>query len=290
MSMLAALKAYLALSQAQKRLLKSKRLEASYTPQGWLSLLSGLARYDAHADKLRRFSGIAFFVLIMPVFFSGAIPPLMLITVPLWLACALVWWLTRRADLSNHLRLFIMPLVTLLADDVKPGELLHLKLDLRGGTAKDKRTGKKEPYGKGAYYKIVETLYDDPWLSGDAPLSDGSRLQWALTDAIRQLKKTKRTARGKIKSKTKYKIKGLMDAQLRLPAERYQVSAATQPGSDGVRLDVRPGEKWIAVRGRLAVPRAGDKLQSPALEPMLDLLTRLYAKAERKPQGEVAHA
>ncbi len=289
MSLFKSLKAYLALNKLQKRLLKKKQLRGSYSQQAWISLLGGLADYDEHSDKLRRFSGIAFFVLMIPTFFSGAFPPLLLITVPIWLATGVLWLLTRKMDLSNHLRVFIMPFITLIGDDIKAGQTLSLNMDLRGGDRKDKSTGRKEPYKKGAYYKIVETLYEDPWLSGEAVLSDGSRLQFHLRDAIRKLKKTKRTARGKIKTKTKYKIKGLMDIQLKLPVNSYRLRDA-QNTPAGIKLDVKPGEKWISLRARTAVARDGEKLQEPELRPMLDLLTRLYTLAERKPEGEVNHA
>lgn len=120
-------------------------------------------------------------------------------------------------------------------------------------------------------------------------MSDGSRLQFHLVDAIRELKKTKRTARGKIKTKTKYKIKQLMDIQLKLPMDRYR-SPYTGNSPAGIKLDVKPGEKWISLRARTAVARDGEKLQAPQLTPMLDLLTRLYTFAKRKPEGQVSHA
>ncbi len=282
MSIFAALRAYMGLSKQQKRLLKTKRLEGEDTQQAWLSLFGGLARYDTHGDRLRRLSGIGFFVLLVPAFFSMAYPPLMLISFPLLAASGIIWLLTRRADLSNHLRLFVLPLITLLGDDMKPGSTLHLKLDLRGGLVKDKRTEKKAPYKKGVYHKIVETLYLDPWLSGDMVLADGSRLQIHLSDAIRELKKTKRTARGKTKSKKKYKVKGLMDVHLKLPVERYQAKALAASTNREMRIDVRQGEKWIGVRARRVVPRDGDALQSMPLEPLLEVLTKLYGAAELK--------
>ena len=166
MSLFRTLKAYMALNTLQRRLLKEKQLTGNYSLPDWLNLLGGLVSYDEHGDKLRRFSGIVFLAMIVPVFFSIVYPTLLLITIPIWLASGLLWLLTRKLDLSNHLRLFIMPLITLLGDDLKPGQTLNLRMDLRGGTKEGKKTDKRRPYNRGVYYKIVETLYQDPWLSG----------------------------------------------------------------------------------------------------------------------------
>ncbi len=290
MSIIAAIRAYLALNKQQKRLLKNKRLEGDYTPEAWIRLLGGLASYDTHGDRLRRFSGKAAIVMLVATFIGFFIPPLLVISLSLLAVSGGIWLITRRADLSNHLRVFVLPLIALLGDDVKPGRTLHLRLDLRGGTIKDKRTEKKEPYRKGAYHKIVETLYQDDWLSGDTVLSDGSRLQLQLSDSIRELKKTKRNARNKTKTKTKYKIKGLMDVQLKLPQERYRPRELPESVKRGPRIDTRPGEKWLGLRGRQVVPRGEQDLQSPPLEPLLELLTGLYRTVEIKEQGEMANA
>ncbi len=290
MSIIAAIRAYLALNKQQKRLLKSKRLEGDYTPEAWIRLLGGLASYDAHGDRLRRFSGKAAIVMLAATFFGILFPPLLAISVSLLAVSGGIWLITRRADLSNHLRVFVFPLVALLGDDVKPGSTLHLRLDLRGGTIKDKLRDKKEPYEKGAYHKIVETLYQDDWLSGDTVLSDGSRLQLRISDSIRELKKTKRNFRNKTKTKTKYKIKGLLDVQLKLPREHYRSRELPESARGGGRIDTRTGEKWLGLRGRLVVPRGEQDLQSPALEPLLNLLTKLYEAAELNGPMEMKNA
>lgn len=214
---------------------------------------------------------------------------LMWLVFVLWIASGVAWLLTRRADLSNHLRLFIVPLVTLLGDDIKPGGTLHLKMDLRGGTVKDKLTEKKEPYKRGRYHRIVESVFVDPWLTADTVLSDGSHLHMDLSDGLRQFKKTKRNARGKIKSKTKYKIKGLLDVQLKLPAGRYHLGKLPQSNNRQLRLSSKPGDKWIALRARRVVLRQGQDLQAPALPPLLEILTTLYGGADSNATGSSAH-
>jgi hypothetical protein len=291
MTLTEAIKAYRTLNPRQRQLLRDKRLEGSYTPAYWLKLLTPPARFDDHGDRLRRFSGGAAAVSGVLTFLGLFLYPAVSFLGGLALVVfAGIWLYLRRLDLGNQLREFILPLVTLLGDDVKEGQTVHLAMDLRGGTIKDKRIETLPPYAKGAYHKIVETLYDDHWLSGETVLSDGSQLTLTLTDHIRQLKRTKRNARGKTKIKTKYKIKGEADVQLKLPLARYRLRHLEGAPQERLRVGQKAGDKWLSLRARQVVPRAQAQLQAPPLEPVLGLLTRLYSGVEAATAEGASHA
>jgi hypothetical protein len=292
MSMTEAIRAYRALDTRQRQLLRAKRLDGDFPPADWLALLRPLARFDRHGDRLRQLAGkiaigtgVLLFISFFLIPFLAELPVLnLLVVLPplslfLFLASLSVWLYLRRLDLSNQLREFLLPLIALLEDDIKTGHTLRLALDLRGGTRKDKRTGGVPAYSRGAYRRIVETHYEDPWLHGETVLTDGGQLTLDLVDHIRELKKTKRTARGKTKTKTKYKVRGETRMQLRLPTARYFARPLPDAPAEGLQEAIRPGEKWLTLRARRITPR-----------PVLAMLTRLYRSVELRSAPGANHA
>ena len=112
---------------------------------------------------------------------------------------------------------------------------MQIKLDLRSATAKEKKTSESPPFAEGAYYKIIESFYVDPWFEGTTVLADHSKLQWSIVDRIRERKKTKRNPRGKIKTKTKYTRKTEVEVKVALPDKRYAVSEGQSAEHAGKR-------------------------------------------------------
>ncbi len=318
MGMLATLNAYRALSPQQKKLLKAKRVKGDYSPDYWLRLLDRLAVFDAGTDRLQMFSAIAFWVLLVPVVIGavvtanlyeggygmGIIPLLLIIGTLLMAGAGMMWLITRRVDLSNHLRGAVIPLLALLGDDIKADRTLKMKLDMRGSIVKDKFTRKLPTYAKGAYHKIVESLYEDPWLEWEAVLADGAHLQLRMHDSVRSMKRTKRTARGKTKIKKKIKVKTRLEARLKLPVERYRVRdlptgapvefpVKVRDGNNWNKLSVRlqiktkVGDKWLLLHARELI--SGAEVDEPHPEPVLDLVTRLYRGVETLPAPEASN-
>jgi len=288
MGALSTLQAYRALSPQQKKLLKTKRIEGDYSPDYWLRLLDGLAAFDTGSDRLRNISGILFFVALVPVGIGTAFLPLLPFGLLLMAGSGALWLVTRRVDLRNHLRLFVMPLLNLLGDDIKRGRTLKMRLDLRGSTVKDKFTEKLPTYKQGAYHKVVESHFEDPWLDWEAVLADGAHLQLHMHDSVRQLKRTKRTARGKTKTKTKIKLRSRIEVQIKLPVDRFRARQLDSGRRGRQRMKIQDGEKWLSIRARQVVN--GGELGEPALEPVLDLITHIYQGVEALPATETGHA
>src|SRR5437763_6401111 len=57
MSFFDAYKAYNGLDSEQKTFLKEKRIDASHSPDVWLAMIGGAARYDQLGDSLRKTFG-----------------------------------------------------------------------------------------------------------------------------------------------------------------------------------------------------------------------------------------
>ena len=292
MGLFGAVAAYMTMNPQQRKLLLAKRVEGDYSPDAWLRLLDGPSRFDTHADRLRRFSGILFFLSLVPTIIGlinllstgqADLWPLLLIGGGLMLTFGALWLVTRKMDLSNRLRHFLLPLISLLGDDLKKGRPLHLKADLSRCMIKSKQTGKRDPYDKHPYKNIVETFYQDPWLHWQAVLADGAQLQLDIQENVTVRRRTKKTPRGKHKIKTKKKAKNQVTVRLRLPADRYRFLGVQRQGNIRIQVKQPEGGKWLTLQARRTV--AGTP-EEPELRPVLDLITGLYKGVERIPAGE----
>ncbi|HEX8072312.1 MAG TPA: hypothetical protein VF546_20370 [Pyrinomonadaceae bacterium] len=276
--------AYRALTAEQKQLLRTKQVEGAHTPAEWLALLTPLGDYDQSADKLRKagctagiISGV---VLFASLFLLGIFAPLAVLLIvgalTVLVVAIIVYQITSKLDLATDLHKFVLPLLAVLREDAAPGQPVRLALDMRGSTVDAKQVRQTQPYAAGAYHKVVATFYEDPWLRGEAPLADGSRLSWRLVDRVRKLEKTKRNPRGKTKTKTRHKQKTHMVVQLALRGDRYAVAdAGTAASAD--RLEVTPGEKRHTVKLHRVVQT--DALATPEPQQLLELIGAAFSRA-----------
>jgi hypothetical protein len=147
---------------------------------------------------------------------------------------------------------------------------VHLKLDLASPTAASKKQGEKPPYKDGVYHKVIESTYLDPWMSAEALLVDGTNLSWRVTDSIRERKKTKRNARGKYKTKTKYTKKTDLEVSLRLRKKTYDLTA--------------PAEAEVTSDAKRNIVVMEQQIRSASLDPLdpralIDLIADVYRNA-----------
>ena len=146
-------------------------------------------------------------------------------------------------------------------------ETMHVKLDLRDPTSKAKATGTGAPYKAGAYYKIIDTTYQDDWFSGEGVLADGSRFRWSIEETICESRKSKKTARGKYKTKTKYKKKACIDVELVLKKKTYSVEGPAKESEKNATM--RVSKKYVHPANE-PIP----------LDPMLEAVAGIYAAAK----------
>jgi hypothetical protein len=241
---------YKKLTPEQQRIVSDKRIEGSHTPDEWLELLTPVAEFDQQSDALR-VSRAGFFVRRF----------------------------ARKHDVPNGLRSFTLPLIPILREDHDPSAPLELRIDLSGYKQDSKQTGKGDAYKRGRYHKIVDTFYDDPWLDGHARFVDGADVRFQVIDHVRSSRKTKRTPRGKIKTKVKSKKKIEMTVTVSFPARNY--ATASRPGPQmGIRKEVvKPAEDRTVVNLNRVV-QLGGFYDTPPLELLLELLGGAYAKVD----------
>jgi hypothetical protein len=156
-----------------------------------------------------------------------------------------------------------------------------VRIDLRDAlhASKKKRTG--NPYADGAYHKVIDTTYLDPWFHGKAVLADGSRLMWTVSDMIVKSSRTKRTARNKLKTKTRHIKRSQVAIALAVPNKVYGV--ARGPAQEGSKLAVAAGPK----RSTIKLVR---KLKTRSLDPvdpalLIDAVSGAYRQITAPARG-----
>lgn len=297
MSVGKAFQAWSALDAEQRRFIGHPVLEGDYAPAQLRDFFAGIAEFDRHADKLRQLCGGIFIgglvlaligglggSIVSDLVGRGAGMALFVLAGILAVTAVVffVFWLVLRSkDVPNTCRDFVHPVLTLLGEDVAPDQSLHLQLDLSNSCDKTKLAPEQpENRKKKGYPKVHTTVYLNDWLHLEAPLADKSRLEIDIVDRVRKVRKTKRSASGKIKTKTKYKVKCLLEANLGARTDEYR--AETGGSTRGRKVRVKSGDKRSTVRVRQSCK--GDGKRYP-LEPdqLLDLVGAAYAKLRAAP-------
>jgi hypothetical protein len=282
-------RSFKSLEPEQQELLKTKQIESERTAGDWLTILAPLARYDAQADKMRSRLGawmlgigiVGFIVAIICLAFApivgGAIAVAVIITI---LVLYPTFRFTKKLDVNRVPLEFMSGIAPILREDTGDDGAVNLRLDMRGPLMKEKETGKSEPYRRGQYYKIIDTYYMDPWCAGGAAFVDGTQVQWIATDYVRSMRKTKRNARGKIKTKVKRKKKTDLDVFVTFRGKNYgQAEKATGPDRQlkKDKIDSDEGKTEVHVKRTIKSPGADTPLDPRHL---IDLIAAAYERVQ----------
>ncbi|WP_242900622.1 hypothetical protein [Actinomadura terrae] len=144
----------------------------------------------------------------------------------------------------ERVREVVVPLLRIMAADMRPGGVLSVAADLRGTDAKDKHGPTVDVPARRPVLSIKQTWVTDPWLRMRAELRDGSVLELSVTELVRKRLVKKRNPRGKVKMKRKTRSTHLVRVVRRLPKGAAVHRPATPP----------PG--WIKVR----VKQSGERV------------------------------
>lgn len=273
--------AYRSLNAEQKQIIKQKTVSMNRPVDEILAVLRPIASCDALVSKAGKFGctgGLMIPLIVVALILNGnqVFPTAVGITIVVLLigvmiASFVLYGWARSIDVNDGLSKFALPMLALFREDFEREKPVSIKLDLRAPTDKAKCQTVGKEYKKGAYHKIIDSIYKDEWFSGEAPLADGSRLRWDVTDTILERKKTKRNARGKYKSKTKYKKRTMIDVSVTLKKKRYAL--------DGTAEDQKVQEADNAHTVRMRRRLQSTSLDPVALDPFVDAVAGIYRNA-----------
>lgn len=273
------LKVYRSLDAEQKRILANKQVDLNRPVADLLALLKPIASCDRVADKARTPLGctiaLSIVVTIVLIIVAANIDSGVLFIGGLLAGGAvaigslfLFLW-TRKIDVSNNMREFVLPALAVLKEDFDPKTPVHVRLDLRSPTSTEKRKSESEPYKHGVYYKVIDSIYVDPWMTFDGVLSDGTKLSWSITDTIRERKKTKKNPRGKIKTKTKYRKQTEVEVEVGMKKKVYALGR--------VEGEIEAGDKRDIVRMTHRV--RSDSIDPISPRALIDAVAGVYRNA-----------
>ncbi len=231
---------YNSLNEPQKQFVQTKKLEASYKVKAWLDLLKNIALLDKYGDLRRvRASGWALglgIIAFVVLFFAFPFPLLFIVVIALTIISIILWVKSnnlKKIDLTNSFRLFTVPLLVVLKEEAKDDSKVELKLDMSDPLQKNYLV-KNIPNTSKTYPKIELNYYNINWMQMSIELNDGVIVSSTFEDDICEKKATKQNARGKIKTKTKYKVKHDVSMKVQIPKALYNLVGATDSDySDG---------------------------------------------------------
>ncbi len=254
----------------------AKRIGVNRPIDEVLALVRSLLDFDAVMASKRKKAGCAIpiaIVVIIGGFITSGMYPFGIVLPILAIVAAIVAIVLfvrfKSQDLSDNLRTAAAPFLAVLREDMNPGDSLHVNVDLRPYAIDEKKKKESDPYKKGAYYKIIDKLYVDPWFDGSATLADGTKVKWNVIEHVLEHHKTKRTARGKIKSKTKVSRKTVAVVTLGFPMKEYDIRQADADKRDEKRATVTLARKL----------KSKDE-SSPAFGLLVDLIADGYRRVK----------
>ena len=283
--------AYRKLTAGQQRIVDTQRVDTKATPDELITLLGPVAAFDktvgtvANSTALGCVAVVGFIAFIgcgIALASGGWSTPLAAAAVISLVSGVLGFRMisaAKKVDISDNLRGTLLPLLKILREDIPRGEKIALNLDLHLPTHAKKKTGTSKPYKRGAYYHIVDTNYEDPWLLLKAPLNDGSLLALRVADSIRVINRTKRGSSGKIRSNTRERKKTRVRVLLGVRRKDFNV---TQPKD--ARVKVTDKRVLISLSRQL---RFTDLNPVPP-KSIIDAIADVYRGVQ--PVGRTAHA
>ncbi|MBU1108547.1 MAG: hypothetical protein KKB51_17865 [Candidatus Riflebacteria bacterium] len=253
MKFFGAVSKYRKLSPDQQNFIRQGQQKFNNTPEKLLEFFKPMAEFDKSCDEARDQLLNYIFICVALIFLgvigiavSSGHPLAFMLPVILFFMIFLIMflrWMLGRIDIHNNLRGFVVPIINLLGQDMTAGQKIILDLDLRGKKlpSKLKQCVKDDP-GWFSYPKTTTSTFEDPWFNLTTELVDGSKLMLTVDDEITQLDRTRKNARGKIKSKSKDKIKHMIRASLALKHKKYAVATQNDIEKFGSDLKLKNGQ------------------------------------------------
>jgi len=218
------------LSPEAKTAVETRKLQGGWDGRSLSKVLLELERWDDMAEERKTKAGRIFWTGVIGslvgffamVFLGGILEsffPIAFFVVPL--ITLFIGIRKKRAakgiDLPNEIRATLRPIVKQLQQDLHPDEKIRVELNLTCMDEKKVKSEKPVVPLPPRYTSLQETVYEENLGSLRLPLIDGSEVTLRIENEYVRRSGWKRGARGKSKSKTKWKKMTTVTAILRPP-------------------------------------------------------------------------
>lgn len=174
-----AIGAFFRLDNRQRRMILTRKMDGTQTPEYWLMTLRKLCTFDYYADQVRGSISTLFWWMLISSLIYLFLHPFFFEMTGLWFLqfylhkifwfllyvspfVLLVYLAMKSVDIPNYLREFIVPLIAILHEEMDTTALLELQVDLSiGKTRKRYRTARHKNF---KYSKLAKTMIRLPWL------------------------------------------------------------------------------------------------------------------------------
>ncbi len=179
---------YRTLNRDQLRFVVDKVIEGEYTADLWLGRLNRIAYMDLIGDETRGQAGrlsVTFGILSVATLVLSILRPV-LFFFPITFLIIFIYFLSLylsllKIDISNNMRVFLVPLIQELDRRMDEKATLNLKMNFSSPVTFDKLTGTLHDHGE----KPVKEYRHD-WMEGKLVLKDGNRLEWHIRDIVHE--------------------------------------------------------------------------------------------------------
>jgi len=271
------------LSPSQKKFLQTLELEGSFKISNLLKELVFLGKMDAAGDQSRKTLGYIITISLILAFFSALIlvhiSPLLcgiteVILISLAITSAIFMFILKKGDLDNNLRLFTIPFLGVLKEEMHEKGKINLSLNAKNPLHKSFHFDEKLlPPRTNGYVTDQRTIsyYKQVPLKGNVTFSDNTDFTFEFSDFSQKIKiKKVRGAKTKYKEKHKKAIK--LNLCLTFPKSTY---ARNEAGNTNMPLVITENEQSIKVKGKV-VFKALQKDATAPLNPSIHAIQQMY--------------
>jgi len=219
----------------RQEIIATKKVSAIHKIKHWFEIFDKLVLHDEITDaKYKKASALAGMFIIF-AFFSLFV--FFMLSMYWWMLLSLLFAILfvlfsnksrtlRNTNIENHFRLYTYPLLRIFEQEASPDTRLKLNLDFNNPEQKPYLI-QNIPNTNSSYPKINTSFYKITWLDAEVAFTDKTQVQIAITDFVRVRTVTKRNPRGKIKTKTKRKIKQTIVVKILFDKTQYKPSPET---------------------------------------------------------------
>ncbi len=235
---------------------KSGSLKGSWKFSELLKLLDELANFDLLVLKRRKLMlglcitcfvlAFVFFIITMATQFIPMVAVLVLLIAG-GITTAVFYKRFKGEDIDDDLRLFVKPLLEVLAEDIREDSTIEVDCMVRPLNSKEFNKGKGEKYSKGVYPACYDYTYDRDFLTMKIRMRDDNRLVLSIKDHMVMTERSKTNPRGKTKTKSSYKRKTSCDVDIRVNGNAFKCASQHPKGVTVTKTDKGEIISWSTV-------------------------------------------
>lgn len=218
------LKIYKSLDKDQIQLVITKKIDGRHDLDHWMEKLHKLAVMDQLGDDARIKSGdlsIVFGIFTaFTVFLTLSKPFLFFFPMGFFLLFfyfLMMYFLLNKIDISNHLRIFIVPLLEYFRENRTVNGPIALKMDF-SNPKKDKNLA-----GELDDQVQSDKIFRHRWMEGKVTLKDRISIHWNITDIVKESGKYFIGSKEQGNKKKKIKIVHKLDMNFQIPKDQFKL-------------------------------------------------------------------